>query len=476
MKNFLSRISDLGSSYFLIAWTLVFALIFTVLLLTNQRELLLGITGVAILGLFLNHFSTLTLLLIGLVPLSINVSLVSGFQLSMPSEGLLIIFTGLMSLKLLSEKQISLPIKHPISILLLLDLGWSLVTTLSSEMPMVSFKRLVLKGLFISCYFFIIPAILEKGSKYKSVFMLYGIGIIIPILHATYKHSMFGLSQKASIQTSFPFYDEHTVYGACIAFIFPFFVIWFLKAKKYRAELFGLLLVLIIGVVLSYSRAAWLSLFISFVVFILIKLNVTFKSVTVLAGLTIGLLAFNFSSIYQKLENTNTKYGDEMATHLVSVTNLKNDASNLERINRWVSSIKLFQDRPFTGYGPGTYQFVYDRFQSSQYMTRISTNIGDRGNAHSEYLTLLSESGLIGLLLFLSIIGTSYYYTMQSIQLNVSSNVAYILMASILGLTTFYIHGLFNSFIDSNKMAILVYSSLGIITSISQKYVNPKSF
>ena len=106
MKNFLSRISDLSSTYFLIAWTLVFALIFTVLLVTNQTEVLLGIAGVAILGLFLNHFSTLTLLLIGLAPLSINVSLISGFQLSMPSEGLLIIFTGIMSLKLMSEKQI----------------------------------------------------------------------------------------------------------------------------------------------------------------------------------------------------------------------------------------------------------------------------------------------------------------------------------------------------------------------------------
>jgi O-antigen ligase len=70
----------------------------------------------------------------------------------------------------------------------------------------------------------------------------------------------------------------------------------------------------------------------------------------------------------------------------------------------------MFEDKPVFGFGPGTYMFQYAPYQLNKDRTIISTNSGDGGNAHSEYLGPLSESGVLGLLTFL-LIAISVIYT-----------------------------------------------------------------
>ena len=78
-------------------------------------------------------------------------------------------------------------------------------------------------------------------------------------------------------------------------------------------------------------------------------------------------------------EHTTEKFSERIE----SMSNISSDASNLERLNRWNCALELFYKRPFFGWGPGTYSFVYAPFQSSKNLTIISTNFGDGGNAHN---------------------------------------------------------------------------------------------
>ena len=89
---------------------------------------------------------------------------------------------------------------------------------------------------------------------------------------------------------------------------------------------------------------------------------------------------------------------EDFNERIESISNVSSDASNLERFNRWNSAIRMFQERPIQGWGPGTYAFCYAPFQDSKDLTIISTNFGDGGNAHSEYLGPLAEQGLFGML------------------------------------------------------------------------------
>jgi putative inorganic carbon (HCO3(-)) transporter len=149
-----------------------------------------------------------------------------------------------------------------------------------------------------------------------------------------------------------------------------------------------------------------------------------------------------------------------------SVSNIHTDISNLERINRWECAIRMFEARPVTGYGAGTYQFVYGTFQVKNEMTRISTYHGEKGNAHSEYLGFLAETGLPGLIIYLCLVltvlstATRVIYRTHSIQIRNLTTVV------LLSLLTFYFHTVFNGFIETDKVGSLYYGSLAAITAL----------
>jgi O-antigen ligase len=148
------------------------------------------------------------------------------------------------------------------------------------------------------------------------------------------------------------------------------------------------------------------------------------------------------------------------------MSNISTDASNLERINRWKSAIRMFEKRPVMGWGPGTYMFLYAPFQHSEDRTIISTNAADLGNAHSEYLGLLSEAGFIGSLSFILIIILTLSTAFKLYFRTKNDATKKITLFLILGLITYYVHGFLNNFLDYDKIALLFWSFTAIIVAL----------
>jgi len=464
----------------IILWTSVAAACLSLMsyLIFNEKEdTLISIGFILAAAIFIpliasNIYFSLKILVF-LAPLSLGYTIPGlGLKLSLPTEAITGIVAILFIVKVFSgmkwNKKI---ISHPISILLLLDMLWMLITVLMSDMTEVSLKRFVLKLAFLFVYFFMFANYFNKTKKHKLFYLLYILGAIIPILSAIIEHSKTGFIQATSFYVSQPFYSDHTIYGGCLAFVIPFLIILTYKNWKEKKPEYYLLLIIsgafIVAQFLSYSRASLLSLIIAGFFALLIYLKVKLKSILFFLLIGIGLFLANFQNIYQTLRENEVKYDENVGTHLTSVTNLQNDASNLERINRWVCAYRIFEDYPVFGIGPGTYQFVYDKYQTPEFMTRISTHEGNRGNAHSEYLTYLSEQGIMGLFIYLAIILSVLHTSFKLLyKKNLPRQTKSILLASLLGLITFYIHGLFNTFSDYEKMSILLYGSMGIIVSI----------
>ena len=132
----------------------------------------------------------------------------------------------------------------------------------------------------------------------------------------------------------------------------------------------------------------------------------------------------------------------------------------------------MFAERPNTGWGPGTYQFQYAPFQKASEKTVISTDFGDAGNAHSEYLGALSESGWPGALLFLAltlgavITGIKVWYNRGR------GERGYFALAVVTGLVTYAIHGVMNSFLDSDKIAALWWGFIAMIVAMDLEAKN----
>lgn len=75
-----------------------------------------------------------------------------------------------------------------------------------------------------------------------------------------------------------------------------------------------------------------------------------------------------------------------------SITNTTTDGSNLGRFDVWTSSINMFKDHPVTGVGIGQWRTIYE----ASY--RLLTENQHLYHAHNNFIQLLGEVGLLGLL------------------------------------------------------------------------------
>jgi O-antigen ligase len=166
------------------------------------------------------------------------------------------------------------------------------------------------------------------------------------------------------------------------------------------------------------------------------------------------------------LQNNKQDSSDNLIEHVTSISNISTDASNMERINRWSCAIQMFLEKPVFGWGPGTYQFQYAPFQLYNDKTIISSNQGDMGNAHSEYLGPLAESGLLGLVFFLLLVFVVLFRAINLYYRIEDPDIKTLLLAIIASLLSYFIHGAFNNFLDTDKASVALWSVIAIVVSI----------
>jgi putative inorganic carbon (hco3(-)) transporter len=227
-----------------------------------------------------------------------------------------------------------------------------------------------------------------------------------------------------------------------------------------------LILLFILATIVSYTRATWVSILGSLGIWAIIKLKIRFE--IVLTGAVI-LIAFFFSiraQVMLKLEQNRVESSGELTEHVQSISNISTDQSNLERINRWSCALRMWKDRPVFGFGPGTYQFEYGRYQRSYEKTRISTDFGTMGNAHSEYLGPLAEAGIFGLISVLLIIGTTIYTGLRVHFSSQRRSIRIFSLALLVGLSSYYLHGLLNNFLDTDKLSALFWGYTAMLVAM----------
>lgn len=439
------------------------------MVLVNALPVVLAIVLVAIFS-----FDKIIYLIAFLAPLSIPLREYMpgiGIDMYLPTEpllfGLLIIFM----MKTLSERKFDRAILlHPVSLLVYLNLSWILISSVTSTMPIVSFKFLLMRIWFVVGLYLLTAKIFAKGKNMEKYVWLYVAGLVIVVFYSTFRHLGYGLwDKKAAHFVVSPFFRDHTSYGAATAMYLPFLVM-FVFNKKFSQHLRILsaaaLALVFMGFILSYSRAAWLSIIIAFGVWIIIKLKIRFKPLFISFITVLALFLAFQSQIFMKLEQNSEESSANFMTHISSMSNITSDASNLERINRWSCAIRMFADKPIFGYGPGTYMFQYAPYQLSKDRTIISTNSADGGNAHSEYLGPMAESGLFGVITYLLIIIAVIYTAVNTYTRLKDYRLRSIILAALIGLITYYIHGFLNNFLDTDKISVPFWGFTAMIVAI----------
>lgn len=392
-------------------------------------------------------------------------------SVSLPTEPLMAGVLLLFFFKALMENPVDIKVlKHPISIAIFINLVWMLVTSVTSEMPLVSIKQLIARLWFVVPFYFVGLIMFRNHERIKIFGWLYYIPLILVIIYTTINHSFHGFDGQTAHWIMWPFFNDHTAYGALIAMFVPFGFLMIISKQEYSRSIrllaLGLFIVLIIGLVLSFSRAAWLSVAVALAFLTGLWLKVKFKHLII--TLTIMILAFFSlkSEILQRLEKNTQDSSATLTEHVQSISNITTDASNLERINRWNAALRLAKDRPLVGWGPGTYQFVYAPFQYSYEKTIISTNFGDKGNAHSEYLGPLAEMGFPGLLSVLLLFSTIIYTGIKVFQQSRTRWVRYMAASVLLSFITYMTHGFLNNFLNTDKASVPFWGMAAILVAL----------
>lgn len=200
--------------------------------------------------------------------------------------------------------------------------------------------------------------------------------------------------------------DDPNYFSQLILMVMPMAFYRFIDEKNITLRLLGLFMwgMISAAAILTYSRAAFL-VFVAIMGLIVLERKMNLMKVAL--GVVIAFVAV--SPIIPHA------YWDRIQT-LVSVFSPDEDATQQDasfegRTSEAVVALMMFLDHPLLGAGYGMYEVNYLRYSSK---LGIDGRLEAR-SAHSLYLEVMAETGIIGILTFIGMIGTFYYVTQMAI-------------------------------------------------------------
>ncbi|MCB0546280.1 MAG: O-antigen ligase family protein [Phaeodactylibacter sp.] len=376
--------------------------------IVTEMYYLVGIPAFLLLAyLTVVDFHKTFLLLLACIPLSTEIILPNGFGTDLPTEPLMVglMFVGLIYVLRHGKETDGRFLTHPITLALLLHLAWIVVSAITSHQIVVSVKFVLAKAWYVATFFFLASRMLNNEREVRQFFWAVFSTLLFTVLVVILRHAAYGFSFADVYRVLHPFYRNHVAYASIIVVFLPF--VWYVR-KWYPAYsrgwwvLSGSLLVFMLAIQLSYTRAAYVSVVIAIGAFYIIRWRLT-KYVLLLAlSATIGAVAFmGYNNRYlDYAPNFETTVSHQDFNNLLEATYSGEDISTMERIYRWVAGFHMSIEEPVFGFGPGNFYNFYKVYTVTSFQTYVSDN-PDRSGIHSYYLMTLVEQGLPGLIFFM---------------------------------------------------------------------------
>ncbi len=456
--------------------TIIFS-IFTSLLIISA--LLAGMTGeliwmaapfgLLLLWVSLLDFRKIYYLLLFSIPFSIEMTLPGGFGTDFPSEPLMLLLTGLSLLffLIIAPKLKGNFFRHPITVLLFIHLVWIFFTSLTSSQPVVSFKFFAAKLWYVVTFYFLGSYLLKDERSLRHFFWLWVIAITTTVVVVLVRHAGIGFSFKEVHTVMGPFFRNHVMYASIIVVFLPF--LWYARGwilNKWYGVAFwlGIMVILLLGVQYSYTRAAYISIFIAIGAWQVIRWRLVLPAIFVsfaVAVLIVANLAYKntFLDFAPKYERTvsHTRF-----SNLVEATYKLEDISTMERVYRWVAGAVMLSEKPVLGFGPGNFFFFYKSYSVLRFKTYVSDN-PDNSGIHNYYLMTATEQGIPGLLVFLAL---CFYTLIRGERVYHATSEGWrkrTLMASMLSMVIIFALLLINDMVETDKVGAFFFLNMGLI-------------
>lgn len=389
-------------------------------------------------------------------PFSVETLIPGGHALYVPTEPMIGLALVAWTLRVLAGPPIRLPRSSLHLPLALLALAVLLSVALG-QAPSLGLKAWIVAFAYVAfgyLYCFVtwngpargerlLPWIVGSGAAWG----IYGTARVIPE----------GLTLASAYGAARPFFTEHGAYSAYLAMILPLAILLALERRGSARWLYAAAsLAMTLGIVFSLTRAAWVSLAVVLPVMAVLwaSWRRSLKPLAFIAVLSVLVLGVVWA------------VGDHegVTRHVESITE-KGDASNLERLNRWLAAAEMVRDRPWLGVGFAAYPDVYPSYRRKVVLTELAYQ---HMGAHSEVFRLLAESGIIGFVLACWFLGSAAVLGFKVFARSADPRARLFSLALLAGLGTYAIHALFRSYLDLEKVAVPFWAALGSIAGLGR--------
>lgn len=271
-----------------------------------------------------------------------------------------------------------------------------------------------------------------------------------------------------------PFYRNHVNYAALQSLFFPFVVLsltWYKRFSLTWWVLLGALVVLVIGIQFSYTRAAYGGLVIAYGATWVARWRLTryvmvFAFVVILGGI---IFLVNDNRYLEFAPNYDTTVSHTDFNSLVEATYKLEDISTMERVYRWVAAFRMSQDELMWGYGPGNFYNFYKGYTVSKFKTYVSDN-PERSGVHSYFVMMLVEQGIIGLVIFIALTFVLLIYAERIYHQTPAANKMRrgIILSIFFSFVLIYSFLLINDLLENDKVGAFYFMNLAILVNMDR--------
>lgn len=390
------------------------------------------------------------LLLVGSLPLR-SFSLISlGAANIRISEAVFLIVVFGFTANLLASGKVNVR-KSKIELPLILFLLWMLISFLwaSALIPaIVQFSR-VLFGAVL--FFLSVQIIKSRRMLHQAINTWFIVGFVISLI-AIYEFAKSGLPYLIqNIEIASTVYTQTlrssvflspTLLASYLnlSIFFGFGSLLNAKSTKQKIVLFGAIFILVCALILTFSRGGWAGLLVG-ITYLLYK-SKSMKKYFFVGIIILVILLFLFGGVIKNV----------IVARFFSYTNPQDDIAFQERLMLWRATEKMIKDSPLTGVGIGNSPQMYEKLSSS-FPTQYRYT-------HSLYLNILTELGILGFLLFLSLCVKVAQSIFLFLRKNIPVETRRLCWCFAAGLMSYAVHGILHFHLAERH--IWVFLGIGI--------------
>jgi O-antigen ligase len=276
-------------------------------------------------------------------------------------------------------------------------------------------------------FYFTVVNVIDTKKKFDIAMLVFLAGGVLVSLYGIYQYLFPGKFSGVWVDTEmfesinfrvYSTFANPNVLGEYLLLTIPFTGAYFVTEKKVITKLIALgsMGIMMLCLLLTYSRGCYLGVLIAAAIF-LVLLDKRF----ILVGI-VGLLMLPMIM------------PDTIIHRFMSIGNMQ-DSSTSYRVNIWLGTISMLRDYWLSGVGPGieAYNKVYPMY---------GYNGIAAPHSHNLYLQIMCDTGIAGIIVFLSILYKFYRTTFSQLVVERVKENRVFIIASVAAITAFAMQSL----------------------------------